>query len=132
MFQGFFPFFPHTCGPAVANWTNQLLLLKRREKQHKISISLDLPVNLNGFYIPTICYAYPLYMCLSAPHDKPCIHDAFRFNCTLFENENEWQKTEPVSISLPRASRNFPNVKARFFFFSFYNCVWCVIYKKNQ
>ena len=91
-FKAFFPFFPHTYGPAVANWTNQLLLLKRREKQHKISISLDLPVNLNGFYIPTICYAYPLYMCLSAPHDKPCTHNAFTFNCTLFKNQNKFQK----------------------------------------
>ena len=91
MFQGFFvPFY------VLQLLTDQLLLLKRREKQQKISISLDLPVNLNGFYIPTICYAYPLYMCLSAPHDKPCIHNAFTFNCTLFENENEWQKTQPV------------------------------------
>ena len=30
---------------------------------------------------------------------------------TLFETENEWQKTEPVPIPLPRASRNFPDVK---------------------
>jgi hypothetical protein len=27
---------------------------------------------------------------------------------TLLENENEWQKIELVPISLPRASRNFP------------------------
>ena len=39
---------------------------------------------------------------------------------TLFEIENEWQKTEPVPISLPRASRNFPNVKTRNIFI-FYN-----------
>ena len=32
---------------------------------------------------------------------------------TLFENENEWQKTKPVPIPLPRASRNFPVVKTR-------------------
>ena len=30
---------------------------------------------------------------------------------TLFESENEWQKTEQVPIPLPRASRNFPYVK---------------------
>ena len=36
----------------------------------------------------------------------------------LFETENEWQKTEPVSIPLPRASRNFPDVKTRNSFFS--------------
>jgi hypothetical protein len=30
---------------------------------------------------------------------------------TLSENENEWQKTEPVPILLPRASWNFPNAK---------------------
>ena len=28
---------------------------------------------------------------------------------TLFETENDWQKTEPVPISLPRASKNFPD-----------------------
>ena len=32
---------------------------------------------------------------------------------TLFESENEWQKIEQVPIPLPRASRNFPDVKAR-------------------
>ena len=50
-------FCPLLC-TSVANWANKLLLLKRREKQQIISISLDLPVNLNEFYIPTICYAY--------------------------------------------------------------------------
>jgi hypothetical protein len=38
----------------------------------------------------------------------------------LFETENERQKTKPVPISLPRASRNFLNVKTRNEFF-FYN-----------
>jgi hypothetical protein len=32
---------------------------------------------------------------------------------TLFETENERQKTKPVTILLPRASRNFPDVKTR-------------------
>ena len=32
---------------------------------------------------------------------------------TLFESENERQKIEPVLILLPRASRNFPDVKTR-------------------
>ena len=32
---------------------------------------------------------------------------------TMFENENERQKTEQVPIPLPRASRNFPDVKTR-------------------
>ena len=32
---------------------------------------------------------------------------------TLFESENERQKIEPVPIPVPRASRNFPNVKTR-------------------
>jgi hypothetical protein len=32
---------------------------------------------------------------------------------TLFESENEWQKTEQAPILLPRASRNFPDVKTR-------------------
>ena len=32
---------------------------------------------------------------------------------TLFESKNERQKIEPVPIPLPRASRNFPNVKTR-------------------
>ena len=32
---------------------------------------------------------------------------------TLFENENEWQKTEPVPTELPKAYRNVPNVKTR-------------------
>ena len=36
---------------------------------------------------------------------------------TLFNNENEWQKTKPVPIPLPRASRNFPDVKRRNNFF---------------
>ena len=35
----------------------------------------------------------------------------FLTSSTLFENENEWQKTKPVPIPFPRASRNFPNVK---------------------
>ena len=33
--------------------------------------------------------------------------------CTLFESENERQKIEPVPIPLPRASRNFPDVKTK-------------------
>ena len=37
----------------------------------------------------------------------------FRFYITLYECENERQKIEPVSIPLPRASRNFPDVKTR-------------------
>ena len=32
---------------------------------------------------------------------------------TLIESENERQKIEPVPIPLPRASRNFPDVKTR-------------------
>ena len=36
---------------------------------------------------------------------------------TLFESENERQKIEPVPIPLPRASRNFPDVKTRNGFF---------------
>ena len=36
---------------------------------------------------------------------------------TLYESENERQKIEPVSIPLPRASRNFPDVKTRNRFF---------------
>ena len=32
---------------------------------------------------------------------------------TLFESENKRQKIEPVPIPLPRASRNFPDVKTR-------------------
>jgi hypothetical protein len=31
----------------------------------------------------------------------------------LFDSENERQKIEPVPIPLPRASRNFPDVKTR-------------------
>ena len=31
----------------------------------------------------------------------------------MFETENERQKTKPVPILLPRASRNFPDVKTR-------------------
>ena len=40
--------------------------------------------------------------------------------CTLFESENEWQKTKQVPIPLPRASRNFPDIKTRKTIF-FYN-----------
>ena len=36
---------------------------------------------------------------------------------TLFESENERQEIEPVPIPLPRASRNFPDVKTRNDFF---------------
>ena len=36
---------------------------------------------------------------------------------TLFESENERQKIEPVPIPLPRASRNFLDVKTRNDFF---------------
>ena len=32
---------------------------------------------------------------------------------TLFEFENEWQKTEQVPIPLPRAPRNFSDAKTR-------------------
>ena len=42
---------------------------------------------------------------------------------TLFESENEWQKIEQVPIPLPRASRNFPDVKTKNEIF-FYN--WTV------
>ena len=31
----------------------------------------------------------------------------------MFENYNEWQKTEQVPILIPRATRNFPNAKTR-------------------
>jgi hypothetical protein len=31
----------------------------------------------------------------------------------LFERENKREKIEPVPILLPRASRNFPDVKTR-------------------
>ena len=37
---------------------------------------------------------------------------------TLFESENERQKIEPVPIPIPRAFRNFPDVKTRNIFFS--------------
>ena len=37
--------------------------------------------------------------------------------CTLFESENERQKIEPISIPLPRAFKNFPDVKTRNDFF---------------
>ena len=40
-----------------------------------------------------------------------------RSKITLFESENERQKIEPVPIPLPRASRNFPDVKTRNDFF---------------
>ena len=40
-----------------------------------------------------------------------------RTHYTLFESENERQKIEPVPIPLPRASRNFPDVKTRNDFF---------------
>ena len=41
-------------------------------------------------------------------------HDYIGFiSYTLFKNENECQKTKPVPISLPKASRNSPNVKTR-------------------
>ena len=33
--------------------------------------------------------------------------------CTLFENKNEWQKTEQVKTTLSRASRNLLDVKTR-------------------
>ena len=36
---------------------------------------------------------------------------------TLFESENERQKIEPVPLPLPRASRNFLEVKTRSGFF---------------
>jgi hypothetical protein len=39
---------------------------------------------------------------------------------TLFESENERQKIEPVPILLPRASKNFPDVKTRNNFFFYY------------
>ena len=53
----------------------------------------------------------------------PNFHDFFwqkiKLYHTLFESENERQKIDPVPIPLPRASRNFPNVKTRNdFFFS--------------
>ena len=44
-------------------------------------------------------------------------HSCPKFLSTLFESENERQKIEPVPIPLPRASRNFPDVKTRNDFF---------------
>ena len=56
----------------------------------------------------TIIRAFKLFRC-SSPPSPP----------TLFESENERQKIEPVPIPLPRASRNFPDVKSwNDFFFS--------------
>ena len=43
----------------------------------------------------------------------PGILEFDRSIITLFETENEWQKTKPIPIPLPRASRNFPDVKTR-------------------
>ena len=40
-----------------------------------------------------------------------------QYRLTLFESVNERQKIEPVPIPLPRASRNFPDVKTRNQFF---------------
>ena len=40
-------------------------------------------------------------------------------NLTFFETENERQKTKPVPISLPRASRNLPMSNQETTFFSF-------------
>ena len=37
----------------------------------------------------------------------------FSSHSTLFENENERKKTKPVTIPLPRPSRNFPDIKTR-------------------
>ena len=42
---------------------------------------------------------------------KAPLYDLYYPYDTLFENENEWQKTKPVPIPLPRASRNFPDAK---------------------
>ena len=53
------------------------------------------------------------YIGMYAPKSKAGIKYVF----TLFESENERQKIEPVPIPLPRASRNFPDVKTRNDFF---------------
>ena len=36
-----------------------------------------------------------------------------QFEYTLFECENEWQKIEKAPIPLPRAFKNFPDVRTR-------------------
>ena len=49
--------------------------------------------------------------------------------CTLFESENEWQKTKQVPIPLPRASKNFPDVKTRFFFYNWtFEIIPCILF----
>ena len=40
-----------------------------------------------------------------------------QYRYTMFENKNERQKTKQVPSPLPRASRNFPDVKTRNDFF---------------
>ena len=59
-----------------------------------------------------------LFICMFMKYASNFLNICIEF--TLFENENEWQKTDPVLIQLPMASRNFPNVKTRNQFF-FYN-----------
>ena len=53
-----------------------------------------------------------IILTITAPNDNA---KSISVQCgpTLFESENERQKIEPVPIPLPRASRNFPDVKTR-------------------
>ena len=63
-----------------------------------------------------LLHPFPIWLNFFSSRELGClqkiIHD------TLFETENERQKTKAVPIPLPRAFRNFPDVKTINGFFS--------------
>ena len=81
-----------------------------------IPLVIFCPILLNPPSPPKIrhhLWTFPRYIHLYLSSEDSWKHTYF----TLFESEKERQKIEPVPIPLPRASRNFPNVKTRNDFF---------------
>ena len=65
------------------------------------------------------------YVLIFSKNKQKIFFDSFSFILhTLFESENGRQKIEPVPIPLPRAPRNFPDVKTRNIFFFFIIGLW--------
>ena len=94
-------------------WPHMAFFLEIRWKSSKIIRTL-----FKKSWCPTPCHNLPtrlfyLNICMSST-SVVIFHFLTKFHSfTLFKNENEWQKTEPLPIQLPRAFRNFPIVKTR-------------------
>ena len=96
--------------------TNCLILLNFRRIVHMQRVQCIVHRQLSRFFD---CLAHPTLTATDQKCTFSCLPITYKSlaEChlpyTLFERKNERQKIEPVPILLPRASRNFSDVKTR-------------------